>query len=552
MLSEESKKFFIKQHGMVWLVVLLIVQIIVTLCHGYYSHYMIDENEDEYQSYIEKYGGPLTRQKSDEIEAEYNRLLHQDSKKVKNSRERKAFQVIYHQYTYEKGLDAGFIYDYRGWQTLLYIDNTPYLLVISIILIVTMIYSVEYDSDMYTMLLTGKKSRYGCGTSKILLSVSISIFLGATFQFIKAEYLAVTVGLPYPLAPLDTLEVFNGTIWNMSLARTAVSAFFIRILGCMLMASCTALVIVLVKNRILTIVLCTLSRLIIDIVCGRSDIVYFLPLGLIKGCGYFYPSRYELVIEEDGLKTRCVFHAIERNQFITLITSYIIALVIISFASYCLFSKTRRLRMIAFLVVPFVLSGCGAISDTSVKGKIVIPYGEENHMSTVINGSKCDISIDFDNNTLIKTENDGSTERVLNNAFPYENSIDLVFVNGSKCYYLMENDEDSGIYIRCMDLMTNKDSYIYSDMKNNSEDFYNLLTSYRDEDSVEDSFATVSKVDWFFVADGRVIYMKDNCIRGINLKTSRQQVVADDVEDGDVTYENGVLKCDGRNFALHI
>ena len=401
MLSEESKKFFKKQHGMVWLVVLLIVQIIVTLCHGYYSHYMIDENEDEYQSYIEKYGGPLTRQKSDEIEAEYNRLLHQDSKKVKNSRERKAFQVIYHQYTYEKGLDAGFIYDYRGWQTLLYIDNTPYLLVISIILIVTMIYSVEYDSDMYTMLLTGKKSRYGCGTSKILLSVSISIFLGATFQFIKAEYLAVTVGLPYPLAPLDTLEVFNGTIWNMSLARTAVSAFFIR-------------------------------------------------------------------------------------------------------------------------------------------------------MSTVINGSKCDISIDFDNNTLIKTENDGSTERVLNNAFPYENSIDLVFVNGSKCYYLMENDEDSGIYIRCMDLMTNKDSYIYSDMKNNSEDFYNLLTSYRDEDSVEDSFATVSKVDWFFVADGRVIYMKDNCIRGINLKTSRQQVVADDVEDGDVTYENGVLKCDGRNFALHI
>ena len=102
MLAKESYKVFIKQKGIFFIAALLLLKIFFVVHTGYDSHFMIDENEAYYQDYIHKYGGKITAQKIKEIEAEYDSIYHEGTGTLAESRKEEAFQVIYHQYLYEK------------------------------------------------------------------------------------------------------------------------------------------------------------------------------------------------------------------------------------------------------------------------------------------------------------------------------------------------------------------------------------------------------------------------------------------------------------------
>lgn len=549
MLSWEVLKLFDKHKGWAWIIALILISALATVISGLDSNYMIDENLDSYKNFIRQYGGRVDSYKSQKIENEYVRLLHRDKPDIVMSSKKKAFQVIYHQYTYEKELKNGYIYDYRGWQTLLGRKSTDFIMVTGIIILVTMIYSIEFESDMYGLLLTGKNGKYRSFIAKSRLSVALSVFISCILELIKIIYVNLASGLPYPYAPLNTLEIFSGTGWNISLVQALIIVLAIRALGCVVLALFCAFLTITMKNKVLSILACILAYLIPDIVCKSSEMIYYLPIGMIKGTGYLFPSGYKYELSGNVFKKVCIFHAFSMQGFFAVICMYIVILAALFLVNISLFSRSSlRRAIVAIMVIPVLLSGCGNRDIYAAPGDVFIADGEGDHTTAVINEKRCRISIDYNKNTLIGKMENGEKIRLLNNAFPVEQTIILVFASGSKCYYLMKNADDAGIYIRCLDLKTHEDRYVYSDMRNNSEDFYGLASEGSDDAGV--IFEKSKTVDWFFVSGYKLVFMRDNCVYQVDIRYGRKRLIASGIGYGDVRFSGGKLRIKGRTIRI--
>ena len=186
--------------------------------------------------------------------------------------------------------------------------------------------------------------------------------------------------------------------------------------------------------------------------------------------------------------------------------------------------------MICFSVT--ALEGCGSDRQKEQYFKVSEESQDE------YNGSGFNLQIDHENNNIIYTDNSGTRYDLIRDVFPLQADISRIFVDGNLCYYLMENENDNGIYIRCVDLDTFSDRFIYSDMEENTEDLYGLLS---DDKSVEEIFDDLDSTKCFFVANQYIYLNKENYIRRINRFTHCSKRIAEEVADKEITYHNGIL-----------
>lgn len=318
MLSKELYKVFIKQSGLVFVLALLLLKIVFVLYNGYDSHYMIDENETYYLHYIHQYGGRITEQKEKEIEAEYDAINHKENKSLAESRKEEAFQVIYHQYLYEKEKGGGTILDTRGWQSILEHDNLDFFLILSVIIISCILFCTEYESGMDVLLLSTHKGKYHTTGVKILLGIAVGALLPLLFQAVHIFYLNATVGLEQGECPLKSLEMFEGTPYAISLKSTVALVVFMRTFGGMLLAAISMLLAVLLKKKSLGIIIGFILVLMPELLFSEEAYGYYLPLphGLLRACGYLWPDLCESAVTEQGYVKQCIFHAIPQSAFI--------------------------------------------------------------------------------------------------------------------------------------------------------------------------------------------------------------------------------------------
>lgn len=103
---------------------------------------------------------------------------------------------------------------------------------------------------------------------------------------------------------------------------------------------------------------------------------------------------------------------------------------------------------------------------------------------------------------------------------------------------MMENDSDSGICVRKVNMDDFSDVLVFTSIEENIEDFYGLRTEHRDEKNL---FDDTEETKWFFVS-GKYLYLKKKyCIRQIDIENGLQRIVAENVSDGRVIYDNGKL-----------
>ena len=140
MVRMECKKIFVKQKALIYLTLILFMKLINIFASGYDSNYMIDENESYYLEYMDQYEGKITEDTRNKIEQEYDRIYHQTDHDYLSSSSEKAFQVIYHQYTYEEESGGGYIFESRGWETLLQHNNVDYILLVGIIILAVLVF----------------------------------------------------------------------------------------------------------------------------------------------------------------------------------------------------------------------------------------------------------------------------------------------------------------------------------------------------------------------------------------------------------------------------
>lgn len=549
MFLKECKKIFIRQYAVLFILVIIIMKIAVVYINGYDSHYMIDENEKYYLDYMQKYQGKLTKKHISEIENEYEKLIHEVNTDLIKGQKKNAFQVIYHQYLYAKEQKDGYIFDTRGWQSILTHDKIDYLLLLGIVVVSTIFFSNEFDSEMHILILTSKKGRYATTGMKMFLCCATSLTLAAIFQFIQYIYLNVMVGLPYAMAPLQSLEKFEGTQWNCSLEQALLYVFLLKIMGSLFVAVVSILIIVSLKKKVLSLISAVSLFFIADIVCGNTEFAYYLPLGMLKAAGYFFPSQYRTNINASGeFIKECTFKAIDKSNFSVCIVIFIIIIAVLFVVDFSVFSGRNILKRffsnkkvcgyICMVAILLSISGCSKTSK--ITESIKVGDGEQTEAVTQENDR---IFIDKEKNTLI-IEHSGVEKPLLRNVFPTKIPICKIFVYEKKCFYLMENDEDSGVYIRCVDLKTYSDEFVYSDMDENTEKFYGLIS---DDKDTEEIFTDMKPTEWFFIADGYIFLRKENYVKRINIQTGASKIIADRLSDTPVVYDNHILHYESVN-----
>lgn len=547
MLYKELYKVFMKQKGLLFILALLFLKIVFVIYNGYDSHYMIDENETYYLNYLHQYGGRITEQKEKKIEAEYDDIYHKKNKSLAASQKEKAFQVIYHQYLYEKEKGGGAILDTRGWQSILEHDDLDFFLILCIVIISCMFFCTEYESKMYVLLLSGKRGKYHATGTKILLGTVISAALSLLFQMVHIFYLNAAVGLEHGDCLLKSLEMFEGTRYDISLKSAVVLIVSMRTFGGMFLSAMSMLLAVLLKKTSFSIVMGFIFILIPELLFSEGAFGYYipLPLGVLRACGYLYPNLYASAITDQGLEKQCIFHEIPQSAFMGFQVVFMIMFCLACFLCFMIFSKAYgRIAMIkksacCFLIVfcaAFVLNGCGLTQRRNESTKFWIDDADT--FQDECSFEEGTITIDDNNNAIIYTDGEGKEMNLIRDVFPLRLTVHNIYVDGRDCYYVMENDNDSGICVRKVNMDDFSDVLVFNSIEENIEDFYGLRTKHRDEKNI---FEDTEETKWFFVS-GRYIYLKKKyCIRQINRKNGSQRIVAESVSDGKVRYDNGKL-----------
>lgn len=540
----ECKKIFIKQKALIYLILIFLMKLMNIFAVGYDSNYMIDENESYYLEYMNQYEGKITEATRDSIEQEYDRIYHQTDNDYLSSSKEKAFQVIYHQYTYEEKSGGGYIFDSRGWETLLQHNNVDYILLVGIIILATLIFATEYENDMQDLLLASRKGR---GTSvhiKLWIGICGAALLALMFQICQCIYLYLKVGLPHGNYPLVCLEFFEDTGWNCELWQAYGCILLLKVLGAVFVSIAAMFAVILVKRTVLSMAVSTAGWLVADIVLGQGSMAYRTPLGLLKAAGYFWPDQYVSAVSNSGnFVKKYTFHEISQGKLRICILCFLIILAFIYMLSILKYLKypvkrislhKKKIILSVFLICFSVtaLEGCGSDRQKEQYFKVSEESQDE------YNGSGFNLQIDHENNNIIYTDNNGTRYDLIRDVFPLQADISRIFVDGNLCYYLMENENDNGIYIRCVDLDTFSDRFIYSDMEENTEDLYGLLS---DDKSVEEIFDDLDSTKCFFVANQYIYLNKENYIRRINRFTHCSKRIAEEVADKEITYHNGIL-----------
>ena len=544
MFRKELYKIFIKQKGIYFLLVLLLLKVAFVVCNGYDSHYMIDENETYYLDYIHQYEGKITEQKQKKVEEEYYNINHQSDESLASFQKEKAFQVFYHQYIYEKEKGGGAILDTRGWQSILEHDDLDFLLIIYIVIITCMLFCTEYESEMDILLLSSKKGRFYTTVIKILLGILSGAVFSFLFQMVHIFYLNATVGLTHGDYLLKSLEKFEETQYAISLRSAVVLVVLMRVLGGMLLAALAMLVAVLLKKKSLSMVVGFVLILMPELLFSRESVGYYLPLplGLCRACGYLWPDDYVAVIAEQGMERQCIFHEISKTEFAECLFFFMMQVLLFCLLCFIFFTRSCP-KFLAFkkrvccypiiLMIVYTFSGCELSHDGQENFKIEVEDAQY-----ICQFGEGTIEIDDEKNTIIYTDGQGKEINLLRNVFPIDLSVRNIFVYGQDCYYLLENDNDSGICVRKINMDNFSDVLIYTSIEENIEDFYGLKTEDRD---AEEAFENTEETKWFFVNE-RYIYLKKKYdIKQIDRKSGLQKIVAEQVSDGKVVYDNGKI-----------
>lgn len=547
MFINEIYKWFIKQKVLLIILILLFVRIVLMYVGGYDSHYMIDENEKYYLEYMQQYEGEITDEKSDKIEAEYRKINLSDRELLVSEQKEKAFQVIYHQYKYEKEKGGGYLLDTRGWQSILEHDELDFSLIICIIVIMTALFSDEYETEMEVLLRSCKKGKYKAPVAKIVIGTMTAGIISLIFQGVHILYLLSTVGLSHGSYPLQSLEWFEGTYYNITLIQAVIITVCVRIVGAILLSVFVMLISIILKRKVVSMIISMAIMLLPAIIFNSGSLGYFLPLplGPLKGTGYLWPSDYEIVYRDSEKIRSCIFQAIRPTTTIGLISIFLLETILISLSNVVLFSKWKpvfhkswfRLKsmfMVVICALSLYLTGC---SEAKVSDDMEIQIEKDDEQNSIdVNSSK--LEIDNAENNILYTDEKGNVTYLIRDVFPRKLLINKIFLYKNQCYYLSENDDSNGIYVGKINLNTFEDKLIYDSVDENKENFFGLVEDKREYDEI---FDAMENVKWFFVTNEYIYIKRKYHITQININTGKNTMIAENVSDDDIAYENGTL-----------
>lgn len=584
MLYLEWKKILIKQKGLLIIGLMVLLKIIMTLQQGYDSNEIINRNPDAYATYMDLFEGKLTEPKEQALKDEYyavtnanieldelvqqwkNGSLEKETyeqeseqyyERIKNHA---IFLEIYNQYFYVKeDPEKRYLMDGRGWETLLSNSLPDFVLLLTLIIVLTPLFCYEYENEMDMLLLSSSKGKYQTGAVKLAIAAILAALITLSFTVIEYVSLAWNVGMDNGNFPLQSLLFFASSAYDITLNQALLLLVFTRMIGAILFAGCICLLSIISKRTIITLFVSSVLVFLPYFLFSNKLLLYYLPLpsGLLIGTGYLWGTIYNSVLTDQGDIEKIVqFQAIQKEMFLLLMGGYIIEIILVyvySLKKYAkLILRTRikyrkwnksSLPLLFLLISSLIISGC----ENQDRERNLFTY-ESDGASEYGETAGYAISLDVEKNMITARHIDTDEEILLTREpFIQEEIIHTIFIRDGWCYYVTKIPDIKGIRIYAINLKDFERKVIYNSVHENSEDFFGLYENTNElfekntNNSDWEEFNQIySRVSDLVVNKHYIYYVMNSELVQINRKTDKERIVARGVNDGlSMVYHNG-------------
>lgn len=366
-LFYEFKKILFKQKAIIFILLFILLKLMVLYSTNSYSVETTEQNKAFYKQYLMEVTGELTPEKEAFIKNEENRINELNfeeidivdkylSEKIEDSeftlkineinsslKKSDAFKIINDQYKYVKQSPENryFLYT-NGWTNLLAPERLDMLLIFLLLIVITPIFTYEYEKDMVSLLLTSKKGKLIIPAYKIGAASIITILLTMSFSLIEYIYCKVKYGLPSGDFPLQSISFFKTSTQGLSLMQTYLCISLIKVIGFLVFTYLIIFIATITKKTVLTL-FTSLSFILIPYFIYFNDSVKYklpLPLGFMIGNGYFRGTDNS----KNLAKGASNFLEISKVAFKLQSLYMIILLVVFIIGAVCIFSRFKYKR----------------------------------------------------------------------------------------------------------------------------------------------------------------------------------------------------------------
>lgn len=583
MIIIELKKILIKQRALFIIIFFIGLKIFITLHNGYDSDYIVEQNTQGYDYYIQTFKGELTSKKMKDIEKEYYAVNHAKGqleelsrsfakgkiniteyyKQSKLNYERlknmEVFNYIYNRYLKLKEEPGKrFLIDDRGWTTLLK-EKLDFLLIICLVSIIAPFICIEFENGMNAILLSSRYGKFRSIVYKMFISGGIASILTLVFNIIEFAIVNSMVGIKDLNFPLKSIDMFYNSGYDISLERAYIMILLFRIIGAVFFAHCICALAVLTKKTLFNLCLGCVIIFIPYIIFKEKTVLYYLPLpaGMMEGTGYLWGASYIDSFNQNGDYVKAVnFNKIEFRSLIYLLIGYVIEIVMLFLFSIVVFSKQYfkiggfinrqkliKLLSVMVLIITF-LPGC----SNEKESKDIYTYNYNGYQNTG-NTEKYSIKFKIDDGTITATDKKNRKSFLINrNPFKSKSQISGVLIRDNYCYYLEFENGKKGIRIYEINTKSFSEKLIYNGIDENSEDFYGIMTK-----SSNNVYLTNTLINCFFLNDKYIYYKRNTYLIRIDRQTGQESIIAMGLDNAlSCSYHNGDIYFLDNQYSINV
>lgn len=520
MLSVELKKILFYQKGLLFLLLSLAVYVLLCVGNGYDSSYVIDQNEDVYLAYLERWQGQVTEEKVQEMEAEYTEAVRADEGK------KAAFLTVYNQYYYAKeDTHNRFLMDERGWNTLLTHDGANVVLLLFLLALSVPVFCGEYQCGMAQLLRSCRNGRSRLAGIKLFWMTVLAALAAALFQLLQFAVVALSVGLPGADYPLQSLSFFADSPYFTTIGQAYLLVTLSRCFGAVWLVILVAFFSILFRQMVLT-VFAGLAVSILPHLVGSSFLKYVLPLpaGLLAGTGYIWGTQTEVWYDGDwNLIDVVTFPGISPSELCLLLVFFgaVVGLLIwLCFRCYVGRQRVKAGRPVlaTFLIVLLAasLTGCGQRNTNKIDYDFWADAAQgENSVYT--------IELDRIENAIYATSKaTGEVFLLTREPFGETGTISCIYVDEDTCYYVSQGNVGDGFEIYCVDLTDFSMGLYFDSGSDNRTDFWGLLER---EATVDELMLDIGSITSFVIVGNDIYYLQGGRVYRVCRFTGQTEVI---------------------------
>lgn len=391
MFREEMKKLFIKQHGVVVMVIVFIGEIILTNILYPRSDFSSDYSRSVFEEYMAEFHGELTAEKRDKFLAEQELVLNAENNIIAleaklyrgDFTDRNKFRAEYDElnaltmrsdalksalekYYYALG-DTGKRFVTSGNYDGLNSDYPDFLMLAAIIIITSIAFLNEENSNVSTFIRTSVNGRKSAFKFKAIALAGF-IFACQLLRVISELFVMFSRGEAAELSfPIQSIEFFQNCPYDLTIAQCFLIISSMRLLGYFFIASLVMLLAVKLKTPLFTVFVPCSICLLQQFVFEPSVIAYCIPTGLLRAVGYVggdisgsVEKNSDLIGIPFELMITVLFFAI---VFIA------ISIIIVSKYYNCrkhTFKCKKEIVSLTIVIICCIFSGCSRSEDKSV------------------------------------------------------------------------------------------------------------------------------------------------------------------------------------------